>query len=662
MKEHKGIDENKRGFSLVELLVVIVIISILAIAGIVSFGRVQADARDQKRQSNASIISEALEKYYVKNGEYPSVASIADQSVATVKAKLGVVDTDVLIFPQAPTGANTSITGNPDLASKDKVAYIASSANTSEVSQCQTSLTGGCDRFTLQWIAETGEAQQITSRKSGRDTTLQPPTKPVITGSLVGSSVRATITTPSTCAAGTVQYKIIINNTDVAPDWSTVPSWSTSTTKDFSSAVAGTNYYLYAIAECVQGTSGEAVNNDAATDEYYYAAPGTASTTASWSGVDTIASATVSPVCTSGLTAKYYIEYKIDTASAGTWIVGVNWTTASSYTLANAAASNPRKFSFRSTVRCDNGGTPGTPSSVSNVAVLISAPAAAAVSQSSSSSSTTWAWPAVSCPVGTSPVYTGFNTGNYTSYPALPATMTSGYTITSNSKGFTYGLRIVTSCGTVSAKTLSVTSNDSTYLRPIDTTIYVYTGSIRTYRPNNDSSHTTWIFGQGQISSSSNTATGGSGGCDAGLVREVFFSQDFNEGGSDWSSWYGPYTWANGSIRTFVGSQTSANDRDANTTFEMKFATRCLNETTGQRGPTSYTDNFGNLRMYNSTGSFHTLCDQNVDRPYCQGNGYGYNEAGDATGTCYIDSGGSHHYCFSKNYGPNSTYVWGWQY
>lgn len=63
---------NKEGFTIVELLIVIVIIGILAAISIVSYNGVAAKARDAQRVQDIQTIAKALELYYVDNGEFPS--------------------------------------------------------------------------------------------------------------------------------------------------------------------------------------------------------------------------------------------------------------------------------------------------------------------------------------------------------------------------------------------------------------------------------------------------------------------------------------------------------------------------------------------------------------------------------------------------------------
>jgi type II secretion system protein G len=62
----------KRGFTLVELLVVISILGVLATIGLMTFNSAQAKGRDAQRKSDLKQISSALELYYNDYGAYPA--------------------------------------------------------------------------------------------------------------------------------------------------------------------------------------------------------------------------------------------------------------------------------------------------------------------------------------------------------------------------------------------------------------------------------------------------------------------------------------------------------------------------------------------------------------------------------------------------------------
>lgn len=63
--------KTKSGFTIVELLIVIVVIAILATISIVAYNGVQERARNSQRTSDIRAIANALELYYADNGEYP---------------------------------------------------------------------------------------------------------------------------------------------------------------------------------------------------------------------------------------------------------------------------------------------------------------------------------------------------------------------------------------------------------------------------------------------------------------------------------------------------------------------------------------------------------------------------------------------------------------
>lgn len=60
-----------RGFTIVELLIVIVVIAILAAISVVAYQGIQERARDSQRLQDVKTIAKALEMYYLDNGRFP---------------------------------------------------------------------------------------------------------------------------------------------------------------------------------------------------------------------------------------------------------------------------------------------------------------------------------------------------------------------------------------------------------------------------------------------------------------------------------------------------------------------------------------------------------------------------------------------------------------
>lgn len=62
---------SKKGFTLIEILIVVAIIAILASSVLVGFGPAQRQGRDARRISDLRQVQNALELYYSKCGYYP---------------------------------------------------------------------------------------------------------------------------------------------------------------------------------------------------------------------------------------------------------------------------------------------------------------------------------------------------------------------------------------------------------------------------------------------------------------------------------------------------------------------------------------------------------------------------------------------------------------
>lgn len=70
-----------RGFTIVELLIVIVVIGILAALVIVTYSGIQKRARDTERKTDVKGIQGQLEAYWADSAKYPTLAEANDASV-----------------------------------------------------------------------------------------------------------------------------------------------------------------------------------------------------------------------------------------------------------------------------------------------------------------------------------------------------------------------------------------------------------------------------------------------------------------------------------------------------------------------------------------------------------------------------------------------------
>lgn len=79
MKNVKGFTlSGAKGFSLLEILVVIAILGILAVTGIGTYTSSLGKSQDARRKSDLSTISKALESYYNDKGSYPGDLSVTN--------------------------------------------------------------------------------------------------------------------------------------------------------------------------------------------------------------------------------------------------------------------------------------------------------------------------------------------------------------------------------------------------------------------------------------------------------------------------------------------------------------------------------------------------------------------------------------------------------
>lgn len=92
-----SLKKNDKGFTIVELLIVIVAISILVLLVVTTYSGIQAKARNAKRQSDIATLQTQLEAFYSQNGYYPSLKDMNSQS--WLSANMKTLDQEALIDP-----------------------------------------------------------------------------------------------------------------------------------------------------------------------------------------------------------------------------------------------------------------------------------------------------------------------------------------------------------------------------------------------------------------------------------------------------------------------------------------------------------------------------------------------------------------------------------
>lgn len=142
---------NRRGFTLVEVIVIIVVIAILATIASLGLNRYLEDGRDTQRTSSITTIQEALEKYYNVNGEYPSCGAITANGATVSTNTLKGIDQASLIVPSASSSTTNSIrcgtTLTPGGTAGDFIQYVGDGSP-----DCTGN--GSCLSYTLRYRNE----------------------------------------------------------------------------------------------------------------------------------------------------------------------------------------------------------------------------------------------------------------------------------------------------------------------------------------------------------------------------------------------------------------------------------------------------------------------------------------------------------------------------
>ena len=154
-----------KGFTIIELIVVITVMGILLVLGVVNLSGTQADARDAKRKADAEAIAMYLETFYssgtdndLRRNRYPSAEEIKD--LPTIQKTLRDIDTKILFAPDSKV---LSLTG-----------WYASGGGVLYYNYLPHELNGYpcyykdkiCTRFELEYITEKDGASHIIKSKN----------------------------------------------------------------------------------------------------------------------------------------------------------------------------------------------------------------------------------------------------------------------------------------------------------------------------------------------------------------------------------------------------------------------------------------------------------------------------------------------------------------
>lgn len=140
-----SLKRKQSGFTIVELLIVIVVIGILAAIVITTFTGVQKKGRDADRKSDINAIYSQLEVYFAQEGKYPTLAQLQDDDFRNDNMK--GLSNDAITAPGQTVDADGTLVATG--AATGNYQYVATPAD------CNNTTTD-CTGFTLTSTLEAG--------------------------------------------------------------------------------------------------------------------------------------------------------------------------------------------------------------------------------------------------------------------------------------------------------------------------------------------------------------------------------------------------------------------------------------------------------------------------------------------------------------------------
>ena len=410
------------GFTLIELLVVIVIIGILSTIGVLSYTKVQANARDSQRSAKITTVAEALEKYYSQNGEYPTCSEITKNSDTVVTDTLVDMDQNALTAPESASGTNSFVCTDP---SADNFGYV-----------------GGGEQYTLKYLSEdTSQIVSLDSRHRIAVVSIDVPSVPTVSNSSVGDTTTWSWGA-ATCTGNTARYQYRFT-TNHGYDSGIVAT--ANTTVNFTTADAGYTYTLAVQAECYSGTNASGMSA-AGTSAYTKSVIPTYTLTLNYTGSGSVSGGnTYNSGDTPTISATPSTYYHFDSWSGSTGCSGL-----ASHTI---------------TMDANKTCTAALPVTV------ITVPSAPTVSASTAGSTTTWSWGATTC-TGNTARYQYRYTTNYGYDSGLVATAGTSVSFTTSSEGYTYTVAVQAECYNTATASGMSTAGSAGYYRPVSVVYY----------------------------------------------------------------------------------------------------------------------------------------------------------------------------------------------
>jgi prepilin-type N-terminal cleavage/methylation domain-containing protein len=150
-----SLNRKQSGFTIVELLIVIVVIGILAGLVITTFTGIQQKARNTERQTDIKAVYGQVEAYYAQNGRYPTLANLNTRAWRTTNMK--GLDSEAIKDPKGVgAGTSTSDTAPYQLAATPAANIYAYAVFAADGTTACDNTTTDCAVYTLTATYEGG--------------------------------------------------------------------------------------------------------------------------------------------------------------------------------------------------------------------------------------------------------------------------------------------------------------------------------------------------------------------------------------------------------------------------------------------------------------------------------------------------------------------------
>lgn len=168
---------NRRGFTIIELTIIITVMGILLTLGVVNLSGAQANARDAERKTDIETIAQHLDNYYSSGsdfsttvGNYPSTSLTA--TTASMTQAFRDIDVKSLTAPNITDPTLTFISATNSLQTTGTILpqptinqYVYQPIAT-DGSLCNDSSTKECRKFNLYYRSEADNTVYMVTSKN----------------------------------------------------------------------------------------------------------------------------------------------------------------------------------------------------------------------------------------------------------------------------------------------------------------------------------------------------------------------------------------------------------------------------------------------------------------------------------------------------------------